>query len=98
MLAVSCRISWSLPSPRRERVGVRSALLGVLPFNPSSVASVEAVGWVLESIELAARPPVSAGISPVGRVRGTCLSRGLPDAVAWESPGDASCGPACGCR
>ena len=98
MLAVSCRISWSLPMPRTERIGGRSALLVVLPINLFSVEGVETVGWVVLSIELAALPPVSAGISPVGRIGVSCLPRGLPDAVAWESPGGRSCWPACGCR
>jgi hypothetical protein len=98
MWAVTWGISWSLPWPRMERVGVRPALLVVLPFDPPWVSSVEAVGWVLESIELAALPPVSAGEFPVGRMRGAYLPRGLPDAVAWESPGDACCWSACGYR
>lgn len=98
MLAVACGNSWSLPSPRMERVGARSALLVVLLCDPSSVECVEVVDWVLMSIDLAALPPVSAGRSPVGRLRGACLPRGLPDAVAWESPGDACCWSACGYR
>ena len=98
MLADSYRINWSLPMPRTERVGGRSVLLVVLPISLSSVGGVVTVALADRSVELAALPPVSAGISPVGRVGVACLSRGLPDAVAREAPGGKECWPACGCR
>ena len=87
MWADSCRINWSLPTPRTERVGGRSALLVVLPISLSSVGGVVTVALAERSVELAALPPVSAGMPPVDRVGVACLSRGLPDAVAREAPG-----------
>ena len=98
MLAVACRMSWSWSSPRTERVGVRPVVLVVLPSNLSSWSGVEVVDWSKGSADLAALPPVSAGMSPVGRAWGACLSRGLPDAMAWESPVEGCCGPAWGRR
>ena len=98
MLADSCRINWSLPMPRTERVGGRSVLLVVLPISLSSVEGVVNVELAERSIELAALPPVSAGMPPVDGVGVSCLSRGLPNAMAREAPGGVKCWPACGCR